>query len=247
MLLLLNKQSAAAPPAFNYTDVAGLQLWLDPTDTGTVSSTTTNINAITNKGTAGGNATSSLTLRPQNNRTLNSLPSIDFSTGQVLLLPSTIYGLSAGANTLFIVFASDNTGDASQNLYSGRNSGGGFRVGTRFTTTQYEMANRTNTTVAAITPLVDTRSTATKIVGYRRSGTSLVPFNNGTQGANIANSEDFTMFDAQLGAQDPAATINRLDGRISQVLQYDSNVSDINCNLIGNKLATTFGGTWAGF
>lgn len=238
------RAASSISPITAPTDIAGLQFWLDPSDAGSIGHTGGLVNTITNKGALGGNATSSSTLRPvTGTRTLNSLNSIDFSTGQNLILPAGLLTIANGPNTLFFVFASDNAGDATQNLVSGRNASAAFRAGCRFTTTQTESVNRTTSLLT--TNLANTRDTTTKSAGYRRTGTKLLPFVSGAQGTDAANSENMTaLTDLSIGSQDPTATINRFDGRMGEVLWYNNYVSYVDMNRIGAYL-NRWGMTWA--
>lgn len=234
--------SAAAP--FVPSDITGLTLWLDSSNAGSINATAGAVNQWSDLSGNANHATATTTARPvTGTRTINSLNALDFDgTNHALTGASGTYGLPNGANTLFVVHASDNTGDATQHLISGLNAGSSFRAGLRFTATAFESINRT--TSLAVTTQSDARSTATKLAGYRRSGTALTPFINGVQGTNAGNSENITLTTLALGAINAAAASNRFNGLLAEVLWYNSSLSDTDVNRVGNYLATKWGFTW---
>lgn len=219
------------------TDIAGCKLWLNPNDTASITHASNLVSQINDKSGNGNHATAVTTQRPTTNtRTINGRNALDFNgTANALTLPSGLYGLSSGANTLFVVFASDNTGDATQSLLCGVNATPGVRSGLRFTTTTMEAVNRTTSNIA--TTLADTRNTSTKAAGYRRNGTALLPFINGVQGTDSANSENFTANALAIGAQNTTGTTNRFDGLLGEIIWYDSYLSITDMNRVGNYLA----------
>jgi hypothetical protein len=235
--------SGTTPPAFTPSDIAGLRLWLKADDAATVINTAGAVDEWRDKSGNSYHATATTTLRPTTGtRTLNGKNVLDFDgTTDWMILPSGLYAVPAGPNTLFSVYVSDNTGDATQELICGATAGNAIRYCTAFTATTFTVINRT--TSLALTSMADVRDTNPRASGLIRSGVNITPFVNGVKGTAGTNAEDFTCASLFIGAQ-PNTGTNRFNGVMAEHIWYNSALSDADCNRVGAYLATEWGATW---
>ena len=243
---VLSGGGGGAPPAFVPTDIAGLKLWLKSNDPATIHATGSVVDTWDDKSGQANHATATTALRPTTGtRTINAKNVLDFDgLSDWMVLPSGLYTMPNGPNTLFSVYASDNTGDATQELVCGTNAGTGIRFCSAFTATDFAVMNRT--TSAALTTKADVRDTNTRISGFKRSGVNITPFVNGVKGTDGTNSENFTCTALFLATAAIGGT-NRFNGVMAEHIWYDSALSDADCNRVGAYLATEWGATWTGF
>ncbi|WP_152051824.1 hypothetical protein [Tautonia marina] len=231
--------------AFAPTDISNIALWLDAADT---SSITASGGAVSQWNDKSGNARHATQGTPSNrptsgSRTLNGLNVLDFvrTSQHVLELPSGMFGVSAGPNTVIIVASADDTTN-NHRLYQGSISGT-VGVSVRYaSTTTMGVQNRTTLTLTNITI---TRNTNPHVFGFRRSGTSITPFYDGTEGSTASTAQDATLTTLGIG-RDPAATTDSTDGLFAEVLVFAKSLSNAELNKVGNYLASKWGVTWAG-
>lgn len=233
--------------AFTPTDIAGLALWNDASDTASITATANAVDQWNDKSGNARHTTATLSRRPTTNtRTINSLNVLDFDgTDDVMIGAAGTLAIPNGANTIFVVYASDNLGDATQNIMNGLNAGSGLRYALGNTATDFQCQNRTTSSIYTTQALV--RSTSTVAAGFIRSGTSITPFVNGVKGAAGTNAEDITLTQLNIGAQTNTGTINRFNGMLAEIIWYNSALSDANCNLVGSYLTSKWAATWTGF
>lgn len=242
LLTLFSRLTIGSSAPFVPTDISGLSLWLKADDAATVLNTGGQVDQWNDKSGNSNNATATLTQRPiTGTRTINSKNAIDFDgTVDIMTLPAGVLSLPSGANTIFVTYQSDNTGDATQRMIVGLNGGGGRRYEVGFTATQIQGCN--SNTANTPTTQADTRDTTVKTIGFRRSGTAITTFIDGVQGAPSALGENTTLTSALLGAQ--TSGIDRFNGLIAEVIWYNSSLSDTDMDRVGNYLNTEWGGGW---
>ena len=226
------------------TSIAGLQLWHDASDTASITHTSNAVDQWNDKSGNARHSTATTTKRPvTNTRTINAKNVLDFDgTDDVMIGAAGTLGIPAGANTIFVVYASDNTGDAIQNIMNGLNAGSGLRFAVGNDATNFQCQNRTTSSLYTTQAL--TRSTATITAGFRRSGTSITPFVNGVNGTAGTNAEDITLTQLNIGAQTNAGATNRYNGMLAEIIWYNSSLSTADMNSVGNYLATKWGHSW---
>lgn len=234
----------APPPYVDPTSLANLGMWIDPADTASINHTVNLVNQINDKSGNARHPTSTLTQRPTTNtRTINGLNALDFSgLGTVMIGAAGVLAIPAAANTIFVVCASDNAGDAIQNIMNGLNAGSGLRFAVGFTATDFQCQNRTTSSLYTTQALV--RSTTPVIIGFRRSGTSITPFINGVNGTPGTNAEDITLTQLNIGAQTNTGATNRFNGLLGDIVWYTDSKSDNDMDLVGNGLGTKWGVGW---
>lgn len=232
----------ADPTPAELAAIYGAGWWLDASDTSTISLSGSEATAITDKFTGTSQATATSGSRPDSGtRTQNSLNVLDFDgLVDIMTMPSAFLDISSGSNTLFVVFVSDNTGDATQQLICGKNGSGGVRYSASFTATNLQVQNRT--TSSSYTSQSLTRSTTVRIVGFRRSGTAIEPFIDGVEGTAGTNAENFTSTSIVIGGQ--TSGIDRFNGMLCETVAYRGYLSDAHMDVEGNRLATKWGASW---
>lgn len=239
LLLLLSRSASAS--AFTPASIANLAWWLDASDTATITNTAGAVDQWNDKSSEANHVTSTGGLRPTTAlRTVNSKNALDF-TNDNMTCPSGIYTLGSSANTIFVVFASDNTGDATQSLIHGLNGASGLRYSVQFDTTNLLVQNRS--TSSSTTSQAMTRNTSTRIVAFVRSGTSITPYVNGVAGTAGTNAEDITAASMFIGAN-AAGSANRFDGVLCEVVAYRAALNSTQIGQVGSYLATKWAGIW---
>lgn len=236
-----NAATDTVAKAFVPTDISSMALWLDASDLSSI--TDAGAGAVSQWNDKSGNARHATQSTGANRpvtgtRTLNSKNVLDFGGGdQQLDLPSGMYGVSAGANTVIVVAAADNTNN-NHRFYNGTISGT-TAVTIRYgSTTTYAVQNRTSLSLTTTTITRDTNAHAS---GFRRSGTAITGFFNGVEGTAGSNAQDATV-DA-LSISHPTDTI---DGLVAEVIVYAKSLSNAELNKVGNHLASKWGVTWTG-
>lgn len=234
---------------FSPSSIAGLQLWLDGADTATITQAANAVSQWSDKSGLGNHATQAVGANQPltNTDTINGKNVIKFDgAGDGLILPSSLYStLPNGDNSVFIVFKSGNSGDASQALMTGQIASTGTRYAAYITTTLFEVQNRNTSNL--FTTMNDARDTSVKIAGFLRGGVNISPFVNGIKGTAGTNSENTSaLVSLMIGTQ--VNTVNdRFLGDIAEIIAYNSMLSDSNANLVGNYLKNKWSSTWTGF
>jgi hypothetical protein len=230
--------------AFAPTDIAGLQLWLDASDTASITHTANSVSQWNDKSGNSRHATQgTATNQPTTNtRTLNSRNVIDFDgTNDTLVLPSGIYGFTNGNNSVFAVYANDVIAGGARFIMHGTN-------GTQtFLLNENPDSNRLETRQHASTNMFVTHADDTVgiILSYLKNGAEVRARRNGpslTTGTNAAGGQNFTLTSAHLGSE--SGTINYWDGVLAEIIIYNTVLSDADQNIVGNYLASKWGITW---
>lgn len=233
-----------APPPFVPTDIANLTLWLDASDTATITEASNAVSAWDDKsGNANHAAQATGANQPTTNtRTINSLNALDFDgSTDFMTVASGVYNVGNGPNSMFIVYQSDDTGDATQFLLAGTVGGdSNYRYAMNYTTSLIQFINRSASLTYGSTS--KTRDTSPAIVGFRRSGTAVTPFINGVIGTPTAFGANVVIDKLAIGANGSA--LNRHNGMLAEIILYSASLSDSDTNLVGNYLATKWGITW---
>ena len=247
-ILLYRRRRRRVTSAFVPTSIANLALWLDANDSATITQVAGAVSQWNDKSGNGYNATQGTGSRQPitNTRTINSKNTLDFDgTNDGMSLPSGLYTtLPNAANSIFIVFQSDNTGDADQTLIAGQIASSGVRYEVAFSTTLLEVQNRFTSNSRTTTAL--TRDTTAKAVGFIRSGTTITPIVSGVAGTAGTNSENNNAITTLTVGSLVDFSTNRFNGMIAEIIAYNSALSNANANLVGNYLASKWGITWTG-
>lgn len=231
--------------SFTPSSISGLSLWLDASDTATITQAGGAVSQWNDKSSNAANATQSTGARQPttNSRTVNSLNVLDFNgTNQCMLLPASLYGIGNGPNTIFVVAQLDS---AIANVGFVTGAGGGinkYAVSRADGTSELRVINRT--TSELFTTQSYGTTAALKILGFSRSGTSINQFVDGVAGTPGTNSENTTVTDLRIGSYDDS--FDFMNGVMCEIIIYNSALSTAQLNLVGNYLKTKWGATWTG-
>jgi len=218
------------------------ELRLDASDTSTITATTQNVTLWADKSGNGYDATTDFGTPRTGDSTENGLNIIDFTTDR-LFLPSALYTIPNGDNTLFVVSkrasedgsldstigaASGVTNEyfqtysnvAGSQLFTNKSGGGG----------SVTFAGATNTDL--------------NIAAMRRDGTTQgISVDGGTEVTNTSATSSATIDDFFIGTAGSGAF--PLNGSIAEIIIYDRNLSTGEITTINQYLANKWGVTLA--
>lgn len=256
MLNIIAAATSVIDTPFTPTSITGCKLWLDASDTSTISLSGSAVTQWNDKSGNGYNFTQSTsTNRPSSGtRTQNSLNVIDFDGTNDSLSTSAAKSafnfLHSAASTIFIVLKQDavnnikvifstgiqpySSGDIGFFLYS--NAPADYQMGVSNASTYISRINANfNETTARYDSIKSdpTNGTASNRLKYSKSGAAFAGTNTDTGTITTSNStNDLTLANANNGGFGP------MDGWIGEVIVYDSILSDANITKLQNYLAT---------
>jgi len=226
---------------FTPLEIPSLVLWLD-------ASTVTGSGGVAVWSDLSGNgndATQGTTAnQPQTGtRTENGLNVLDFDgSNDYMILPSALYTLSDGNNTIVTIFRTDST-ITDQRLVSGSDDGANSRVMQRLNSgSSIQLRNTSGGSTVSLSTSYDT--TNVHILVQRRSGSTLQGYYDGSTvtGSGVAqNVGGISSF--ILGSQ-PGASGSFLEGAYCEQYMFDDDISDAKLNQLGNYLSDKWGATW---
>lgn len=248
----LRKGGGGSIPIMAYQSVmdGGIPaLWLDASDTSTISATGGLVDSITNKGTLGGSAASTGSNRPTTGiNTINGLNVLDFSATH-LDISSESWNLTNAPYTAFMVFRNDETG-ATQRYLLGGVASASFVFG--YVVNQGGTANRFNAWVAGTSSSVQTVLTSNQGMllpatrGQRSNQVTL----GVAQGYGVINGAEPSGFNAartnlaltalRLGGI-PTGTGNRANGKFCELIIFPRILSIDEHQIIEGYLAAKWG------
>lgn len=215
--------------------ISGLKLWLDASDTATITPGATFTWA--DKSGQGNNATqgTAASQPTSGTRTLNSLNVLDFDgSNDRLVLPSGLYPLPQGDNTVFIVCMTDNAAKSAQLPISGMSS----------TNHRYRISYAGGTTFGVLNGTVETTAaytinTSPHILAMLRSNASVYGTIDGTAIASTTvNGASNSINSLAIGAFGTSNTSGNFDGIIAEIVIYDRDLSASEANQVQTYLAT---------
>jgi len=229
------------PIPFVPTDIAGLELWLDSSNAGSITQLggavsqwadlSGNANHAT-QGTAGNRPTTGT-------RTLNGLNVLDFDgTNDGLVLPSGLYSIPNGNYTVFVVNASDATNTASRQTITGESAAFIVNFGVQYGPIAspnflgYGGGTAAGGTVA--------RDTVGHIFAISKGVATNLYFDGGSEFSTVA--ANTTAINMTIGYSPSYGDF--WDGTFAEILIYDTDLSASDKNLVGNYLADKWGVTW---
>lgn len=223
--------------------LSGLQLWLDASDSTSISDSGTFVWA--DKSGNGNHATQSVSAQKPSTgaRAINGLNALDFDgVADGLSCSASLYSIASGANTFIVVYQSDNTGGSIQRLFSGSPSGNFLRYGAYITTTEFRTLHRTSSLPVGVTAA---RNINPHVGGFYRSGINMTPFYDGVAGTAATNSEDMALVNLIIG-NNPLFNSEQFDGLIGEILLYNRALSTAELNQVGSALQAKWGCVWTG-
>ncbi|MCH2546222.1 MAG: BNR-4 repeat-containing protein [Alphaproteobacteria bacterium] len=143
--------------------------WMDPSDETTITHSANAVSAISDK-SGNANHPSGITdvVTGGSIKTKNAL--VFNGTSSVITLPSSLYGVPAGNNTVFVVFQSDSASATSRRLFSGTTSGTRWGLLLEWQNTEFSVVNANSYNPLTIT---NAPNTDIHVAGLMREGTTL--------------------------------------------------------------------------
>ena len=230
-------------PFVDPTSIAGLQLWLDASDTATITSSAGLVSqwndksGNTNHATQGTGANKPTT----NSRTINSKNVLDFD-GTLDFFNLTTGLNSSSGQTFFIVFSNDNV-TLTRPLIGSNDTVAGPLVRTS-TANSFGLVRPGVAVLLAGSPAISNSTSYIGVANYSTSGMDL--YINGVSYGTSASSTTFTNGSTWIGASGAAGAtpFSYLDGVIAEIVVYANNLSTTDKNSVGNYLASKWGISW---
>lgn len=225
--------------------VKGLQLWIDAADTSPTNivqsagavSQWSDKSGNGNHGTQGtGSARPTTDATTQNGKNV-----LDFDGGDDLALPSGIFSIPNGANTLFTV-AKRTTEDAGVDTIIGLTESGGTRWGMRFTGTAGVVQYTSSTANNGKTNSGNTNTDFQILTGFRTGTTVSISVNGGAAESDTQGADESGVDEAFVGSQ---SETNFLIGSIAEIIVYDRALATAEISAVNNYLSAKWAITLA--
>lgn len=213
------------------------KLWLDASDTATISDTGTltfadksgyDYNAT--QPTAGSKPASGT-------RTINGLNVLDFDgVNDHLLLPSGLYGITNGPNTLMVVCALDNTSTQQRIFWGATATSGEIRYGLDVYSGGLQLLRANNSLLSnyAEKSGIGT-STDARLLTMYRNGTQIGVFHNGGVPATASTGINGTLTWLGIGSGGPTIAVP-MNGVIGEILLFDRLLTNTEAENYGQYL-----------
>ncbi len=218
------------------TDIAGLQLWLDASDTATITQAANAVSQWNDKSGNANHATQGVALNQPsiNTRTINGRNVIDFDglTDTMPITLATIASITQGANTSFVVSVYDAGTNFRQ--YAGESVSAAQRFGFYNDGSPLGFIHAANGTRAS----VGTRGTSPFIQVGIRNGTSCQIYLDSGLTATNASAVNFTLVNLSVGLGANS------DGAVAEVITYNTALSNADINRVGQYLSAKWGIAW---
>lgn len=222
----------------NYVPVTNnIQAWFDASDLSTIDVDTTF--TWSDKSGNGNDATATTTQPASGATTENGKNVLDFDGSESLTLPSALYTIPTGDNTIFVA-AKRTSEDASLDAVLGMGESG---VNNGYFLVYSSAAGSVifrNRQIAGTVTSTGNTNTDFQILRGRRSGTTqAVSVNNGTE-VTAATATDPTTVDIALIGNSASASLF-LDGSIGEIIIYNRSLSTAEYTQVENYLANKWG------
>ncbi len=220
--------------------IAGLSLWLDASDSGTVIHSGGSVSQWNDKSGNANNATQGTSgNRPTTNtRTINSLNVIDFDgTNDGMVLPSALYSIPNGQNTIFIVNFSDVTAAGSRQTLTAEPSAFNINFGIQYG--PISSPNYLGFGNGQIARTV-TRDTNPHIFALRKGATAQLYYDGGTP--TSVTSTNSTAINMTLGYSPSYG--DYWNGVFAEIIVYNFALSDAQMNGVAKYLENKWGVVW---
>jgi len=212
-----------------------VQLWLDGADTSptNIVQSAGAVDQWTDKSGQGNNVTQTGSARPTTNATTqNGLNVLDFDGGDTLVVPSGLFSIPNGANTIFAVAKRTSETAIIEGLFNLR-EGSNNRYFMIFSTVSGRIEFRNGTTSITKSSLTNTDF---QILRGRRSGTTEAVTANGLSEASSTNAIDESGIDTGfIGGLTGGAS--RLIGSIAEIILYDRSLSVVERSAVESYLS----------
>ncbi len=219
--------------------IANLKLWLDASDTSTLTTVSGGVSQWNDKS---GNNLHALQVgaiyQPiSGTRKINRLNVLDFDgTEKRMLIPSGINGLTNGNNTVFVVYNTDNTTTARRFL-NGVTSGSVYLLSQNGS--QVSFMHRTDFTGTSVVTAASNQ-TAHVAIGVRE-GVNCTAGRDGIFGTPLTTAQNMTLNQLWIGS---SSVSEMMDGVIAEIIMYDRALTSSEINQVGAYLANKWGFLW---
>ncbi len=235
--------TAPTPPSFIPSDLSDLALWLDASDTSTITQVAGSVSQWSDKSGNGRHATQGAGSRQPltGSATMNARNVIAFDgSDDRMSLPSSLYSVPSGNNTILVVAQStvSSDGATARRLFSGKVS----------STTNYGLIPLPQTSNFSIRNggqlnFSYTKDTNAHIWGMRRNGSALSSYLDGAASSN-SSASNITLTELTI-AQDTGGTSGQaFGGYIAEILLYTRALSDDEMNQIGAYFVGKWNTAW---
>ena len=226
---------------FSPVQIANCLTWLDASDASTITQVAGKVSQWNDKSGNGNNATQGTgSAQPTTGSvTMNGLNAISFnlSSNNFMNLPSGLYGITNGNNTVFASFELANaTGD--QRILTGSNNNSTSNLMLRCNSDfEFRDANSGGTATKTVT-----LNTSPHIVSVNNNGTTTTGYYDGSP-AVTATSATTTCISMGIGCG-PNGGGPYLNGALQDVIMYSRLLTNSEINIVGNWLSARSGATW---
>jgi hypothetical protein len=235
--------------AFTPLSISGLTLWLDASDTGTITESSNSVSqwddksGNTNHATQGTGAAQPIT----NTRTQNSLNTIDFNGSTHYMDANGAVGVMSGDDTPFTMFVAMEPDDYAPTatayaFVAGGNSGDNVPELPSYYYNGSTTSGRRNATDNSYKSFTSTANF--QVITYEFPGTTLTAYTDTTKELDaVAHNTTgaVTLNRLTIGAQGRTTNFNFYDGKIGEILIYDSALSDANIAAVQAYLISKWG------
>lgn len=212
-------------------------LWLDASDTATITDTGTFTWADKRANGLSGIQPTAGQKPVSGTRTINSLNVLDFDgVDDHLLLPSGLYGITNGPNTLMVVCALDNVSTQQRILWGATATVGEIRYGLDVYSGGLQVLRANNSTLSnyAEKSSIGT-STDARLLTMFRNGTDIEVFHNGGVPATSTTGINGTLTWMGIGSGGPTISVPT-NGVIAEILLWDRVLTDTEAENVGAYL-----------
>ena len=214
-----------------------LMLWLDASDTSTITESSGSVSNWADKSSNGYNFPQSTGgLQPQTEvDTQNSLNVLTFNGSKELNWDAGFVDTFNGSSTMFVVSKRD-VDSGSQGLMSSENN----KLVLFYAAPAGEIDFRSNNAVAASVTATSVTTTNYNVIRSRRSGTTqAVAVNGGAEFTNTNGSDITGVTDGLIGATDGGS--NKLTGKIAEIIVYGRSLTATEITNVENYLSNKWG------
>ncbi len=227
---------------FTPLNIPNIAAWFDASDTTSIAHVSNGVSQWNDKSGNLNHATQgTANYRPITNTvTVNGKNALDFDGSEDHLnMAAALYSLTAGANTTFTVYKSDNAGDATQRIWVGSNGTGRFQMQLLTTSVGYLHSGTSTSGIVSKTVARDTNVHC--VVGVR-SGTSQSIYQDGGTVATNTNATNSTLTSYTISGNNTSGV--RFDGKFCEKIIYSRALTTAELNQVGAYLAAKWGHTW---
>ncbi len=230
--------------SFSPAYIANLSLWLDASDESTITHVSNKVSQWDDKSGNGNHATqpTGTSQFSTNINVINGRNVLSATNSDNMILPSGLYGVSNGNNTVLIVYRRASDGFSLNRLLSGGDTSGNVVYDTVIGDTGTSYSYKSNANWATESNQTILNDFNPHIAAGRRDGSSATGYFDGTAGA-AGTGGNVTLTGLFINRSSQGNWDNTT-GDFAEILIYDKALTDNEFNQVANYLATKWGITW---